>query len=706
LSSTIRALDKNSNNFIKESNIENILSRIVYNSRLYSIGYINYYIKVNNIEEDNNKFLETYLDNNLTILSNNYFSELYTIRNKLKYYNFNTISTYKPIKNINSDNFKLENTIINIPKLKELFNSNLENLEITLYRNLLLFDTNSKEDKIVNIDLKKIIDNKDNNNYLEDLSNTTYLSTFRDTYIKRFYNKESIIYKYFNRNNKLVPNIKLFLKRVYKFLEILLLNFYILSSSPLRGEEITILTYKNSTINGLRNIYFDNETRLIAINTSYSKSRDLNNISKSNIRFLPFRLTRVTIYYITLLKPFIDYLNFNYLNNKDINTKLFINSNNNTLSSNLLSNLLSKETKKHFNIKLGIKLYRHLITYIIKDRILKNNLNLLTPTKKTKYFSKSNKIEDILANRSTTIANLNYARESNLFLNKTRDITTRSIEFTNLYYNYFSISNYISIEDILLESYRKDELEEEKEENNTSNSNSNSSSISIDLEATSINPTLRSKNIIEDLEAITITITSNNSSSSSSSSNSSKLETSTPSKLNKSNLKELDKLESSNKNRTLTSYLDNLDSNFSSSSSSNSSTSFRSLDKSKKSNKNRKSTIIDLDLDNIEFTSRISSSISNSSIIDTLEDSNLDSINLVSTRERANLESNNNLEISSSNRSLDISNSTLNKVDLVSKSNIIRESNSNPKNNLLLNRRGRPRLIRTNKRGRPKKEKK
>jgi hypothetical protein len=71
----IRALDKDSPKFIRESNIENILSRIIYNTRLYSIGYINYYKEDNNLE-DNKNFLEEYINNNLTNVK--YYRASYT----------------------------------------------------------------------------------------------------------------------------------------------------------------------------------------------------------------------------------------------------------------------------------------------------------------------------------------------------------------------------------------------------------------------------------------------------------------------------------------------------------------------------------------------------------------------------------------------------------------------------------------------------
>ena len=46
-----------------------------------------------------------------------------------------------------------------------------------------------------------------------------------------------------------------------------------------------------------------------------------------------------------------------------------------------LSKGLASVTGKYFTSGLGIKDYRHLITHIIKERIMKEHANLLSPRK-------------------------------------------------------------------------------------------------------------------------------------------------------------------------------------------------------------------------------------------------------------------------------------------------------------------------------------
>ena len=350
---------------------------------------------------------------------------------------------------------------------------------------------NLEDNNIIEIDLNKIEDSKDNRTPLEDLSNIPYLGPFRETLIKAFLNNNSSINKSFNKNRKLLRNINLYLDKVNSFLKLLLLNIYLLGGSPLREEELVVITYKNTILRGLKDIYLDKETKLISINTTYSKSKDITKLNKYNIRFLPFRLSRVLVYYITIVCPFIYYLNFTYFKEDSIEPNLFLDKKKNIFTSYTLSSLLNKEFKA-FNIEgITIKPYRHIITYIIKQRILKDKENLLTPTRenKTKYL---NTIDDSLANRSTTISNLNYPRDINLFSNKTRDLTTRSIEFSSLYFNFFNLNTKITIKEAI-SSYNISKEDLYSSSNSSKSSYSSKTSTSTSSNTNNIDLDLKSK---------------------------------------------------------------------------------------------------------------------------------------------------------------------------------------------------------------------
>ena len=373
----IEAIYNSSNNsiiFKKENTLSKVNSIFIYNTRLYLLAYIYKEFTTKNIT-NKTFYFNNILTKYITMNSNNYFIELYLLRNKLKSYTIRAISSFKPISNIEEDNFKFNNITININTLKLLFNTKLEELESLLFKDLLLFNINSKEDSIVNIDLSKIEDNLDNNTLNYSFLEIDYINNIRDTLIERFLTKDTLIYKAFNNRKTIRKNIENYLKTINKFLELLLLNIYYLSTSPLRGEELILIKYKNNKEN-IRNIYFDSNLRLITINTTFNKTLDLNSYNKNNIRFLPSRLSIVLIYYLVLIIPLEEYIYLTYFNNKTIrDPRLFTYTNRtNTLSfikSITLSKYIKDSFKEFFNTNsISLSYYRHLIIFIIKKKII------------------------------------------------------------------------------------------------------------------------------------------------------------------------------------------------------------------------------------------------------------------------------------------------------------------------------------------------
>lgn len=434
--------------------IQSLLSKIIYTTRLFTIRYT-IDLTTRDIIDNPLKFIE----DRLTTNSNNYFKEFYILRTRFKFYNRGIISSYRPINDISPNRIGINNVEVDINILRTLFIEALESLEDLFYKEILYFSL--EDDNIIDLDLKSIRDFKENTIPLEDLTNTKYLEKFKDKFIKRFRNKNSLLYKGINSNKRktLEENLKDFFKRIERFLERLGLNFYLLSSSPLRGRAITLLKFRNTSLGTLRDIFLDKGNNLIALNTSnLDKNRDSTTLNTNTIRFLPIRLSRIVVYYITFIIPLVEYLRINYFKINTIETKLFFKVYNRELSSTTLSNTLRDITKKYFTKGITIKEYRHLITYIIKERILVDNPELLSPRSNKNTISreatKQTNIEDILVGHSTLIANTNYAREVNYFSNKTRDTTNRSLEFSKLYFNYFNL-----LEDKPIRLVLKDKVE-------------------------------------------------------------------------------------------------------------------------------------------------------------------------------------------------------------------------------------------------------
>lgn len=90
----------------------------------------------------------------------------------------------------------------------------------------------------------------------------------------------------------------------------------------------------------------------------------------------------------------------------------------------------------YFREGLTINPYRHLINYIIKEK-LNYNINL-----EEEEDEEEDNIVDLLANRSTKVGNLNYSRDLNLSSNTTKDLYNKSLKLCLDYFKYFNIYNY------------------------------------------------------------------------------------------------------------------------------------------------------------------------------------------------------------------------------------------------------------------------
>lgn len=496
--------DKNTIIFRKTTIVQSLLSKLIYSSRLFTLKYLILLSTTTTRVDNALKFIES----RLTINASNYFTEYYTLRIKLKYYNYNIISSYKPIDDIDPDTLAIDNIRIPINTLRSLFIKSLEDLEDLFFREIILFK--KKEDNIIDLDLSKIFDLKDNNTPLEDLTSSKYLARYKDTLIKKFINKDLILDPSLGSKASIKDGILSYFKKVYNFLVSLALNIYLLSSSPLRGKAIILLKFRNTSLGTLRDIFLDKSNNLIALNTSnLDKTRDSTTLNTNTIRFLPIRLIRIIVYYITFIIPLIEYLRINYLDVTTLETKLFFKLYNKSITSSTLSKALKNTTKKYFNKGISIKQYRHLITYIIKERILVEKPELLSPRSNKKAIGSSNlgqsNIEDILAGHSTKTANLNYARETNYFSNKTRDTTNRSLAFSKLYFNYFNLLEDKSIRDILKDKVEyisrvKSYKTTSKESSSTSSTLSTLDSSSLNLSNNSDNKTLTIPKVLESLK--------------------------------------------------------------------------------------------------------------------------------------------------------------------------------------------------------------
>lgn len=426
-------------------NIEQDCSYLIYTLRLFSIAIVDLqynYLKVNNpIIKLEEIFLDFY-SRNLTFNSSNSFEEITQIRAYTRAIASNNL-TRPRIRDISSNIIIVDNTIeVNISNLKKLFSSIEDSLEEFLFSKILflnpsdlVLDFNKLEDNISNL--------SSNYSFLVDKNNIKKYNIEDYSYflIRRLEDTTSIFSKYFinsiEDNNTIdfnISNIKKFFANRKEFIKLLGLAFYLLGACPIRGTEVEILKYSNSIELGPRNLYIDNITKLIKVETSYSKSNSITNKDNNIVRFLSSKFSYLLKVYIILGIPFYNYLNYKVFNIRKPSPYI-LESNNRLLTSKEISNLLSIKSLEVLGIKLTIASYRQAIKYIIINRLNIDLDNILEEEKE------DNNIEDVLFNHSTKVALSNYARSTNILANKTASLEQKSIDITRKIFTFLKINN-------------------------------------------------------------------------------------------------------------------------------------------------------------------------------------------------------------------------------------------------------------------------
>ncbi len=131
--------------------------------------------------------------------------------------------------------------------------------------------------------------------------------------IHRLIDSIIVLKKLFGRKG--VSGIELKLAKTQKwlrtrveFLKILILIIYFISGSLVRGSEILLVIYKNLSM-FMRDIYIDNNVKLIRMLIRYGKMRVIIGRECSTVRFINRRISRLVVHYLVIGLFFYNYLN-------------------------------------------------------------------------------------------------------------------------------------------------------------------------------------------------------------------------------------------------------------------------------------------------------------------------------------------------------------------------------------------------------------
>jgi superfamily II DNA helicase RecQ len=430
----LATLDTRTLVFKEVRDISRLASIIIYNTRLYTIGFLSTIEdrdknKRYNLEDIYYNLSNNYLKSN----SKNYLGEIINIRNYTLKISKELVSKNRPILELDSNRLLVYNKEYSITGLSLLFKDLITKLKDILFKDLIDLDINT----LPSINLSTIRDNPLISNLDYYILDNPNLESYKDYLVKVLLESKSKLNKRYIKkviNNKPIFNISKvnkFYSTRKEFIELLTLALYLTTSSPLRGEELVNLIYKNTRDN-IRNIIFNKEEELIVITTSYYKSYNITRKNKENIRFLNKDLSTILIYYLVYVIPLYYYFNIEFLEVTTLSPYLLENKGK-PISSTTLSTTLYKISSSYFREGLTINPYRHLINYIIKE-YLGYNIDL-----EEEEEEEEDNIIDLLANRTTKVGNLSYSREVNI--STTKDIYLRSLRLCLDYFKFFNIEN-------------------------------------------------------------------------------------------------------------------------------------------------------------------------------------------------------------------------------------------------------------------------
>ena len=435
----IKSISPQTLNFKDESLIQRICSGLIYNARLYSLAYITLSKKIQsglNKEFNITDAIATYHEQYLTNNSLNYFEEITRIRAYTRKIDMNSTSKGK-IQEIDEDQIQYKAITISITKLREFYKNKIQESKEILYQTLIELP---KEQIMDNLNISKLedpsnnqqrnfsfIDHKENN--LDGFKSLLFNRLFQDNDFSNKLKKPNLV------NNSIIFNnhsIKDWLAVRQRFLDNFLLLIHLTSGSPLRGTEISTIKFRNSLESKLRNIFWDSSKKVISINTAYSKSTSITRLSKDNIRFLTPKISKLLLVYLVVVQPFYEYILIKQ--NKDVylSPLLFSTDLGKEYNAVHFSAYLEEESKLYFNKGLTLLPFRHLIKWIIKNRI-NERLNSDTDT------NSEDLIEDIQANHSTFTASTIYSRSTILFSNITQDNYSKSYNLCLKYWLFFQL---------------------------------------------------------------------------------------------------------------------------------------------------------------------------------------------------------------------------------------------------------------------------
>ena len=421
------------------SMVSKIASIFIYNARLLFLAY---YYDIEDRqplgETETSRMYEKEIAKYLCNDSKNYFEELTQIRA----YSLNQAKRYKSttytIKESPAGTVQFNGVPYPIEHIKNFFIRLGVQLEGHLKSKLLFVDHLDS----LGIDFNRIEDTPLLNKTGQSIADTPQLARFKSWFLKELLMEDSAYNRFFvkdvhhGRLRFRQTNVQRFLADLNVFTELLANAVNLFSGGPLRGTELNLILYKNTSIKD-RSMLYNKDAEMFFVTTDYNKTQNITRKDKSSHRYIIPMLSRMIVVYVTAVLPLRDYIYRQHYGDEKFDSPYLFAKTQGPISSYSISIRLQKETASSFRKGLSLQAWRKVINFIIKTKMHASPLEL---DRSSDSSDAEDLVEDKQANRTTRVS-FNHYFSSEFFVNSVATPKELNLlrEFSIRYFNYFNL---------------------------------------------------------------------------------------------------------------------------------------------------------------------------------------------------------------------------------------------------------------------------
>jgi superfamily II DNA/RNA helicase len=419
--------------------VSKIASIFIYNTRLLFLAHY-YNLEDNQALEEGelNRLYEEEVRRYLSNNSKNYFEELTQIRAYSLKLSKQYKSTTYTIKESPAGTVEFNGIPYPIEHIRDFFARLGVQLETHLTSKLLFVNHLDS----LGIEFNRIEDTPLLNKTGNSIVDTPQLERFKSWFLKELLTEGSEYNRFFVKDTQdsrirfKRSNVQRFMADLHVFTELLANAINLYSGGPLRGTELNLILYKNTTVKD-RSMMYNKDAEMFFITTNYNKTENITRKGRSSNRYIIPMLSRLIIVLVAAVLPLRDYIYQHHYQDEAFDNPYLLARNQGSVSSYSTSMRLQKETAGHFRKGLSLQAWRKMINFIIKTKM---HATPLDSDGSGDSSDSDDLMEDKQANRSTRVSFNHYFNAEYLAntaatpkeLNALRD-------FSITYFNYFNL---------------------------------------------------------------------------------------------------------------------------------------------------------------------------------------------------------------------------------------------------------------------------